>query len=346
MIHIRLASEDDHQRWNDYVRERADASPYHLMEWSLACETAYKHGRLYLIAERQGAIIGVLPLCRIGLPFTKGYLCSLPFCDIGGCLSENQEIRQKLIDAALQIADQWKISSVQIRSRILETSDSDLEYSGKVSMLLPLPESSDVLLASFKSKLRSQIRKAEKNGLTFHSGRTTDDLIRFYQVLSSNMRDLGSPVHSFQWFESIQTLYADEMIVGVVSKGDIPVGAGILLFRGRNVVIPWASTLTEYNHLAPNMLLYWNLLRYATDKQCQVFDFGRSSYGAGTFRFKKQWGAKPARLTWLNYSVDGSFTEAPGGSKIPRKLVASIWRRLPLPVANTLGPRIRKFISL
>jgi FemAB-related protein (PEP-CTERM system-associated) len=347
LLQIRLADQDDYQRWNDYVRRNTEASPYHLMAWNLASEAAYKHKKFCLIAEQHDEILGVLPICLMALPLTKGSLCSLPFCDIGGCLGDNEKIKQQLVDAALELADRLKVSALQIRSRAPATSEIDPEYTGKVSMLLPLPESSELLLASFKSKLRSQIRRAEKNGLTFRFGRKTEELDQFYQVLSSNMRDLGSPVHSIKWFESIRKQYGDDMVIGIVSKGDIPVGAGMLLFLKDIAAIPWASTLSEYNRLAPNMLLYWNLIKYATDKRCTVFDFGRSTYGEGTFKFKKQWGASPVPLDWKNYLVDSRKSRVGKGSlQNLRRIFENVWRHLPLQLANTLGPYIRKHISL
>lgn len=346
MLQIRLAGQNDYQRWNNYVRRNSEASPYHLAAWSLANANAYKHKQFNLIAEQQGQIVGVLPLCLLALPLSKGFLCSVPFCDVGGCLSENEEVRHKLMEAALEIAGRYKVSALQIRNRSPARSEIDPKYTGKVSMLLSLPESSDILLASFKSKLRSQISKAQKNGLTFRIGREAEKLDQFYQVFSPNMRDLGSPVHSRKWFESIREQYADDMVIGIVSKDEIPVGAGIMLLLENKAAIPWASTLSEYKHLAPNMLLYWNLLKYATDKHCTVLDFGRSSYGEGTFNFKKQWGAKPVPLDWKSYLVDGNVTEGKRGSQSLRILFQKVWRRLPLRLANTLGPRIRKYISL
>lgn len=346
MIQIRLADQEDFQRWDDYVRRNAEASPYHLIAWNLAGVAAYKHKQFYLIAEERNKICGVLPLCLLALPFSRGHLCSLPFCDIGGCLSEDDGIKRKLIDAALEIANRHRISTIHIRSRAAALPATDSEHAGKVSMLLSLPESSATLLASFKSKLRSQIRKAEKNGLTFRMGRDKSALEQFYHVLSSNMRDIGSPVHSKQWFESIRKRYAQDMAIGIVCKDEIPVGAGMLLFLENKAAIPWASTLSKYNHLAPNMLLYWGLLKYATDRHCTVFDFGRSSYGEGTYKFKKQWGARAVPLEWKIYSVGGKLTAAKGGSKRMRRIFESLWRRLPLQISNVLGPYIRKYISL
>ena len=213
-------------------------------------------------------------------------------------------------------------------------------------MILALPASADELFDSFKAKLRSQVRKASKNGLEFHAGRSRSDLEKFYAVFSRNMRDLGSPVHSFAWFEAIRSLYGDNILVAVVSMGGKPVGAGILLRAGVRVAVPWASTLREFNRLAPNMLLYWKLLEYATTAGCSEFDFGRSTYNEGTYRFKRQWGAAPVALSWVSIAADGEVQKTASTSGAARTLAESAWRRLPIPIANFAGPRIRKYIAL
>lgn len=346
MIKIRIADESDRQQWDDYVRRHTEASPYQLMAWTIAIEAAYNHRQFNLIAERHGEIVGVLPLCLMTPPLARGTLCSMPFCDLGGCLCDDPEIRGKIMEAALKIADEYSVSSLEIRGRLSYSEVGDRNYPGKVSMLLRLPESAELLFAGFKAKLRSQIRKAEKNGLTFRVGRGTEDLDDFYRVLSVKMRDLGSPVHSMKWFDSVRAQYEDDMTIGIVSKNDVPVGAGILLFLEDKAVIPWASTCSKYNHLAPNMMLYWNLLKFATDKHCTIFDFGRSTFGEGTYKFKQQWGAVPVPLDWQYYFVGGEASEVKVGSQRLRKGFERVWRHLPLQITNRLGPHIRKYISL
>lgn len=346
MTQVRLADGSDSQRWDDYVRRHTTASPYHLSAWGSAIESAYGHRRIDLIAETQGRVSGVLPATEIIQPFRKGSYFSLPFCDVGGCISDSQEINDRLTQALIDLAKENGRSSVEIRERHQETAPIEPGFDGKVSMLLDLPESSDELFGSFKAKLRSQVRKAEKNGLTFRTGRGTEDIDLFYRVMARNMRDLGSPVHSRSWFDCIRKRYGEDMVIGLVHKGDVPVGAGILVFAEHIAAIPWASTIAEYNRLAPNMLLYWNLLKFATDRGCRVFDFGRSSYGEGTYRFKKQWGAEPVPLSWTSYDSEGTVQENAAGGQRLRGVAESLWRLLPVRLTTVIGPSIRKFVSL
>ena len=216
-------------------------------------------------------------------------------------------------------------------------------------MLLPLPDSSETLFAAFKSKLRSQIRKAEKNGLHYKLGSKAEMLEDFYQVFAHNMRALGSPVHSRQWFNALHQVYQDNMLISVVYKDDLAIGAGIVLIAGNKASIPWASTKAEYNRLSPNMMLYWSFLKHLSDNNIAEFDFGRSSYGEGTYKFKQQWGAQPARLDWQTIHLASlqapQKSEQTGSGKLRAK-VEAIWRKLPIQVTIALGPKIRKYISL
>ena len=348
MTEILLANDDDARRWDEYVEQHEDASPYHLTAWTNAVEAAYGHQVIRLIAEEEGKVVGVLASVVMKSPLGGSSFCSLPFCDVGGVLSDRDDIAT-LIGARLsEIAESEGASSIELRSRAKQRlTDSD-DFSGKVSMILDLPATSDELFSGFKAKLRSQVRKAEKNGLTFRSGRDPELLDHFYTVLARNMRDLGSPVHSKQWFESIAGEFGDRLLVGIVYKDTVPVGAGILLFASRMAAIPWASTVAEYNRLAPNMLLYWHMLKSATDKGCEKFDFGRSSFGEGTYRFKKQWGAIPVALDWNIHGreADASQSYGDSGESRLRRIAEFAWKRLPVPFANAIGPRIRRHISL
>ena len=339
-------SASDSALWDQYVRKHKDHSPYHLFAWLAAIETAYSHNVYYFVAKQSSKIVGVLPLVNIRIPLKGGSLCSLPFCDVGGCLADNSDVQIALEERGTELKGQLKSKSIEYRERA-ETTEKTLFEGRKVSMLLPLPETSDELFTSFKSKLRSQIRKAEKNGLTYELGMNQQFIDEFYAVFSENMLRLGSPVHSKKWIESICDQYKEQCIITVVKLDGVPVGAGLVLFSNDKACIPWASTRAEYNRLSPNMMLYWALLKFVTDKGCTEFDFGRSTFDEGTFRFKQQWGAKPTLLEWRDDTSqpDSQMGSAQSTSSL-KSLVESVWKKLPLAVANAIGPKLRRYISL
>ncbi len=355
-MQIRLANDQDEEKWNRYISIHPLVSPYHHFGWKKSIETAYGHRCYYLIAEDiKNEIIGVLPTVLIRPPLVSGKLCSLPFCDLGASLANSEAIEKVLIEKALQLVTEHHLSCFEYRAgchRPVSAMDLEqLHQAHKVRMLLDLPATSEELMTSFKSKLRSQIRKAEKNGLTVELGNSQQLLDNFFEVFSCNMKDLGSPTHSKKWFGEIIKNYGNEIIIGIIQHQDTAVGAGIVLQIGNKASIPWASTKREYNRFSPNMLLYWSLLKHSTDNGLKTFDFGRSSYGEGTYKFKEQWGARPVPLAWKTIQENDHRTSKEQASnsisKLKfRSLVETIWRQLPLAATTLLGPKLRKYISL
>ena len=346
---VRFAASEDKEAWDAFVWLHPEATPYQLFGWKEAVEGAYGHKSCYLLAEEDSKISGVFPLFFFKIPFLSKRIISLPFCDIGDVLADSDETRNVLIKKAISLLYEKKTNGLELRcgqEQFFERHNDSFYVavkSDKVRMLLDLPVSSEELWKGFKSKLRSQVRKSEKNGLSFRWG-DRKDLMTFYQVFSRNMHVLGSPVHSKKWIEKILAGYAENARMGLVFKEDQPVGCGIILFTKHRVSIPWASTLREFNRLSPNMMLYWNLLKYAADSGKEVFDFGRSTLNEGTYRFKKQWGAKPEQLYW--YCLSRALSEEGSASDKTRERLERIWQKMPLGVVNFIGPRVRKYISL
>jgi FemAB-related protein (PEP-CTERM system-associated) len=348
---IRVAVVRDQAAWDEYVDSHNEATPYHRFAWLLSIEQAYQHQNVSLLAFNDDKIVGVLPCIKMQKPLSKVSYCALPFCDLGFGLANEPSILQALQSEALALLQREGGNSFDYRDSV-DTLPGDELTGKKVRMILPLPGNSEALMAGLKSKLRSQIRKAEKNGLTCVITNSQTQIDDFYQIFAINMRKLGSPVHSKKWFECLFNNYAQYFILSVVYSDNVPVGAGIVLRSANKVAIPWASTVAEYNKLAPNMMLYWSLLEHVSDLGCTEFDFGRSTYDEGTYKFKRQWGAEPVPLAWSNLvsnlapnntTMDETCTA--NNSQI-RTLVEKTWSKLPLGITTRLGPKIRKHISL
>lgn len=348
-LSIRQASNKDSEIWNQYVDQHPNATAYHNFAWLHSIEFSYGHKNISLIAFENNIIVGVLPAVLFKIPLKGKKICCLPYCDVGYLLADSETVSEALIAHVKKNQTQYHAKSIEYRDSFSSGYDkavAEKNLNGqKVRMLLSLPENSERLLSSFKSKLRSQINKAQKNGLTAQLGHSPQLLDCFYQVFSQNMRKLGSPVHSYSWFEALSQYYKQHLLICIIFYHNTPVGAGIILRQGKKVVIPWASTLSKYNRLAPNMLLYWNLLREATDTGATEFDFGRSTYGEGTFRFKQQWGAQPVPLRWTLPTETLPIEVATSHGHV-RKIIEHIWPHLPLGFTTLIGPMFRKYISL
>ena len=321
------------------------SGPYHHPAWILGCEEGYGHMG-YLVFERdekEGSFLGLLPLVHIKPPFTQGELVSLPFCDYGGPVARNHEVLEGLLSTAKTFSKDLG-ARLEVRTKVeLKVCPKGLHPNrSKVRLVLELKEKEpEALLMSFKSKLRSQIRRPKKAGCEAILGglELLDD---FYRTFSIKMHELGSPVHSKAFFHALFRRGDPEWYrIVLVKKENETISASVILFWGDTATVPWAASLREYNRISPNMLLYWTMLSLSVEKGCKWFDFGRSTPGSGTYRFKEQWGARPVPLYWYSPKVESK--KAGGGL---RPIVENVWRRLPLDLANFIGPKIRRFISL
>lgn len=337
--------------WNAFIESQSQATPYHLSGWGEAVQAAYGFTPEYWVATNGGNIVAVCPTVIMRSLKGKKSMCSLPYCDLGGILAIDEMTKKAMLEQLITHSTKQGISSVELRESYPEiTQVNEAPEGEKVRMLLALPDSADALMAQFKSKLRSQIRKAEKNGLHFKviSGNkvASAELNEFYAIIAENMRLLGSPVHSKGWYRALIAAYQDQAYIALVYTEDIAIGAALVIKTKDKAVIPWASTRAKYNRLAPNMLLYWAVLSEAANQHLSEFDFGRSTVGEGTFNFKKQWGCLPQKLNWQSFE-NGSIKPAEHiNMSSSRALIESVWQKLPLSMTNTIGPKVRKYISL
>jgi FemAB-related protein (PEP-CTERM system-associated) len=351
--------------YQHFVDTHPHATAYHNKAWGEAVASAYGFTPKYFALQHNSEHVAVLPCVLMRSLKGKANLCSLPYCDLGGVLANSIENSNELKHLVSQLAltNNWDFeyrerddSADENRQSNVDTADVgkktinivDITDGTKVRMLYTLSSDVDAHMASFKPKLRSQIKKAIKNGVSSSlvAKPTASDISTFYQVFAANMRDLGSPVHSKKWFESIFSAYGQNAFLVLVYFEEKCVGGAVVIHTSDKAVIPWASTLRDYNKLAPNMLMYWEVISETIRRGLPNFDFGRSGYNEGTFRFKKQWGAIPEVLRWETL-IDGELCEEMTSEKSSaRKQVENIWQKLPLGVTTAIGPKIRKFISL
>ena len=340
-IECRLVGADQKESWNTFVASRSDANLGHDFEWREVFERSYRKKCHSLAAFRGDECVGILPLVHMSGFLSDGRLVSLPFLDQAGALAESPEVAQKLTDEAIALARKIGASGVELRA--LSTSEST--SSERVTHEHEMPESSEALWKSFKPKVRNQIRKSEKGELVTEKV-DPERLPEFYRVFCENMRDLGSPVHSAAFLEEVFSAFGDRAALYLIQNAEKRVvGGAIAIQSGGRVTVPWASSLREVFKWCPNHSLYWKILSDCADSEVAGFDFGRSWIGAGTHKFKVQWGAVEKPLAWSTFDREGKPIASGGVRPSDHSLAVRVWSRLPLGIANRFGPIIRRKLS-
>lgn len=325
---------EDAGEWNRFVLQRPESTYAHAWGWREVLRDALRHECVYMAAvDDEGEWQGVLPLVRVKSRIFGTYLVSLPFVNYGGPLG-SLAAQRALAAAAVDLASNSRVDMLELRGGTGEFERMTVS-TRKVTVLLEMKESAEALWKWFPSKLRSQIRRAQKEQMEVRFG--PEQVDAFYQVFARNMRDLGTPVLPKAFFQSIARSLRENALIGVVYDDGVPVAGGVGFVWNDRFEITWASSLREYNRKSPNMLLYWSFMEQAIERGVRVFDFGRCTPGGNTHRFKLQWGGESVELPWSQWSAKG-VSSTPSPERPIYQLATKVWSRLPVPVANRLGP--------
>lgn len=329
--------------WDEYVYRHPSACHSHLSAWRRVIQGSYHHRPFYLWAHENGQTKGILPLILIRSILFDRSLVSLPFLDDGGISADDDRTKSDLYHGALRLCEDHKVDFLDLRHRQL--SGLDLPSHGrKVTLMLELSSDPERTWKRFDGNIRNKIQKALRSGLTA-SWNGAEGLADFYDVFATNMRDLGSPAHSRRFFAAILDEFSDSARLILVRKGSQTIGGGLCLLFRDTILTPWFSTRREYSSTCPNYLLNWEVIRWGCEKGYRRFDFGRSSPGSGTYRFKKQWGAVEEPLHWQCLKRKSDRTPLVDSDDPRYRWAIRIWKRLPLAVTKLIGPRLRRQIS-
>ena len=322
----------------------------HDPHWLHVLQSGLRHRPFMLVARENGEKVnGYLPLVLVASRLFGRFLVSLPYLNRGGVVADSEKTRDELISKAVALAEEHDVQYLELRhSDPIEHDALDASRGEKVRMVLELPKSEEALWDHYSAKVRNQIRKGEKFDMKIKWG-GREILDEFYDVFSVNMRDLGTPVYSSRLFGSILDEFSDRAELAVVSHENETVAGALLVHdrvndetgdnAGSCSQVPSASCLRAANRINANMWMYHNLLLRAIERGSAEFDFGRSSEGSGTFRFKKQWGAAPQKTVWQYHLRKGDINDMrPDNPKNRRKI--EMWQKMPVWLTRMVGPTI------
>jgi FemAB-related protein (PEP-CTERM system-associated) len=324
------------EEWDGFVRGCFGWSPFHLFGWKRIIEAVHRQECVYLgVRDATGALEGVLPLVRVNSALFGHYLVSMPYVNYGGPLGSVPAI-EALVAHATELARQGRVKLLELRSRT-ELPIALAASHRKVTVVLDLPADVEMLRKALGAKLRSQIKRPEKEGVTVTFG--PEQVDPFYEVFARHMRDLGTPTQPRALFHAVRQAFGQEAWFGCAYLGDRPIAGGAGFRWGSEFEMTWASALAEHQRIAPNMLLYWSFMERAVQQGVTLFNFGRCTPGGGTHRFKRQWGSRDETLWWYQQSA-GKEAATPSPDDSAFAWGPRIWKHLPLPLANALGPAI------
>ena len=331
------SSSVDAARWDAFVLACPQATFFHRAGWQQVMREVFKHESYFFYAEVDGAIRGVLPLAHVNSRLFGNALTSLPFAVYGGVAALDDAAAAALEQEAEQLAQRLKVDHLELRNLQRRHTDWALQdlYVTFRRPIEPLEE--DNMLA-IPRKQRAMVRKGIKNGLVSHIDTTVD---RFFALYADNVHRHGTPALPKKYFAALCRIFGSDCEVLSVCAPDGRPVSSVMSFYFRDEVLPYYAGDDEAaRHLAANDFKYWELMRLACARGLGVFDFGRSKQDTGSYAFKKNWGFEPMPLFYEYRLYKRDSVPQNNPSNVKYRVLISAWRRMPLGLANWLGPKI------
>jgi FemAB-related protein (PEP-CTERM system-associated) len=338
-VSIRPLDDASEAAWDRFVLATPSATFFHRAGWDRVIRTAFSHTSHYAFAERDGAITGVLPLVRVKTRLFGDTLISNPFCVYGGPLAADAETEAALLSHATSLLARTGASALEFRYRDPPQAPPESGWTERpdlyVTFRKAIESDHERNMKAIPRKQRAMVRKGIQNGLTSEAGRSVDALHRVY---AESVRNLGTPVFSRRYFRILIDVFGNDADAVTIFDNGTPVAA-VLNFYFRDEVLPYyGGGTTAARQCAGNDFMYWEVMRRAADRGCRRFDFGRSKIGTGAHAFKRNWGFEPAGLHYRLSIRPGEAMPDHNPLNPKYAMFIAAWKRLPLPVANLVGP--------
>lgn len=343
MIEVKTTAEPDTVRWDDFVKRHPASTFCHLSGWQRVIEQIWRHKQQSLIAERDGKIVGLLPLFHLRSRWFGSMLVSIPNAVYGGAIADDKESHRALIESAKALAIDLEVDYLELRNTASTGEDyynEDFQQQNLyVSFDHPITPDEDAMMKSFPRDVRRMIRLGTKHGLNWQLGRE-ELLDDFYEVYATSLRNLGTPVFPKKLFaEFLREFPASSDILLIRLNGKT--AAGVLSFYFRDTVMPYyGGAYREFNHAGVNNFMYWELMRLSAARGFTRFDFGRSKIGTGAYQFKRGWRMTERTLPYKFFLARTEKMPNLNPTNPKFKLMIEVWKRLPLGLTKLIGPKI------
>jgi FemAB-related protein (PEP-CTERM system-associated) len=326
-----------------FVAASPEGTAFHRPAWLLSVSKASGHEWRYLLAEDgDGILQGILPLNLVHSALFGRALVSSGFAVGGGILSNNEQAIQLLGDEAWKFAQRHSFPTVELRGGSVPDDQWQHVQGVYAGFVTPLADDPESQLLAIKRRQRAEIRKGLNNDLTICVGTDTQDRADHYAVYAESVRNLGTPVFPKALFDEVLDAFGEDADILTVLHEGMPVASVLSLYHKQTVMPYWGGGTWDARRLRANDVMYYSLMNHAQERGCQRVDFGRSKIGTGAYAFKKNWGFEPQPLSYATRTANGEAARDVNPMSPKYRLQVALWQRLPLSIANRLGPMIAK----
>jgi len=344
MFILRVLDPTLEEAWDRFVESHPNGTFFHRAGWKHVIEKAFGHRALHFMTEQDGQVTGVMPLVWMKTRLFGNTMISMPFCVYGGPLAVDDYTTGRLYEYAQVLMQESRTNALELRFRDPPPPQEGWAPGPElyVTFRKAIEADHERNMKAIPRKQRAMVRKGIQNGLTSVADRNAD---RLHAIYAESVRNLGTPVFHRNYFRILMEQFGNDVDITTVLDKETPV-ASVMNFYFRDEVLPYyGGGTTAARSVAANDFMYWEVMRRAADRGCRMFDFGRSKTGTGSFAFKHNWGFQEQKLNYVFRLKPGEAIPEINPTNPKYRLFIKAWKKLPLPVANAIGPYIVRGIG-
>ena len=333
---IKLASDLDKEKWDDFILKNK-GTIFQLFKWKNIIEKTTSYKPYYFYLEENNEIMAVLPAFLIKNIFFGNKLISVPYGDEAGPLGDATSVNIILDEL---IKNNLNLDQIEIHRLDLENKNFIKSWN-YYTFLINLNKSEQEILIGFDKKLRNIIKKTEKENLTIEEIASLKQLKIFYSIYQKNMHELGTPPLSFKFFKNLFIeLYPNNLKAYLIKYNHIYIAGSIFLID--NETARWLHGVShpKFKDLNSITLMIWNFIKTHNTK-LETLDLGSTRENSGNFDFKKKFSNNLKDRNWKYLFFNKKIIIDPRTEEL--KTYIKVWKHIPTPICNLIGPLIRKY---
>ena len=296
-------------RWGSFLEQHPDASVFHTKEWLQTLQQTYGYTPIAYSTSNGDVLTNAVVFCQLESRLTGRRLVSLPFSDHCQPLASGSDLRKILVYLESN-RDAERFKYIELRPIALKTGMGEKEQPVGLSETfsferIDLSSELTVIYKKFHdSCIRRKIKRAEREGLLYETGRSEELQEKFRYLLLLTRRRHKLPPQPPSWLRNMVNLLGDMVTIHVLSKSNMPVASIVTLQYKKSLVYKYGCSDTRFNNIGATPLLFWKIIQQAKEENIQILDLGRSdSEDLGLIAFKEHLGAKSSELTYYRSPV-------------------------------------------
>jgi hypothetical protein len=330
--------------WDALLETSDQTTFFHTSAWARGLNESYGYVPQYFTVIEGGKLRGLIAVMEIKSFLTGKRGVSLPFSDECNPVAKDQKTFELLLNESIAFGQQsgWKYIEIRGGSDFLPNAPYSAQY---FVHTLELGRDENEASRRFKSNIRRNIQKAEKEGVTVAIERSREAVAAFYMLHCGTRRHHGLPPQPWSFFRNIykHIIAAGKGFVALAGYHNRWIAGAVYALYRNQVIYKYGASDRNYQFLRANNLVMWEAIRWCCRNGFRSLHFGRTEYwNKGLLQFKRAWGTMENKLEYRTFVFRaGVFVKG----RLRIRKFHSVFRIMPMSLLRLAGNLLYRHVG-